>query len=95
LLVTVERSSVRQDLDTDIGAVAIDVRKARRWHLVDEGRRVLSEHWDVRDLLDSHQRRRQVLSQGSRIAERAGGAYTSIMGTACSFRYWSARVRLL
>src|SRR5207249_2107622 len=55
LLLAVEGTRVRQDLDTYVGAVAIDVRKARRRYLMNERSRVLPEHGDVGDLLDRHE----------------------------------------
>ena len=62
LLVTIECTGVREDLDANIGAVSVDVRQPRRRKLVHERGRVLAEHRDVGHLLDRHQFGRQVLA---------------------------------
>ena len=60
LLVAVEGPGVGQNLDPHIPTVAVHIGNGRTIHLVDEARRVLPEHRDVRDTLDGHQRPCQV-----------------------------------
>jgi hypothetical protein len=74
LLAAIERARVRQHLDPDVVAGAVDVRDGAGRKLVDEGRRVGAEHGDVRDLLDLHQRGRESPGQGVLIGEGTGGA---------------------
>src|SRR6476659_890761 len=56
LLVAIQRTGIRQDLDTHVVESAGHVRDRVGWHLMDEGRRVLAEHRDLRHTLDAHDR---------------------------------------
>src|ERR1700682_2239242 len=73
LLVTIERHSVRKDLDPDVVAVSVDVRERTAGKIVDESRGVLTEHWNVRNLLNLHQRGGELARERLRIFERSLG----------------------
>ena len=72
LLVPVKRARVGQYLDPDVAAVAVDVGQAVSRQLVHERRGVLAEHGNVGNLLDRHDRRREVPRQRAGVRERAG-----------------------
>ena len=71
LLVAVERTGVGEDLDPDVGAVAVDVRDRRGRQLVDERGGVLAEHRDVRYSFDGHDGRGEVAGERVRVGEGA------------------------
>jgi hypothetical protein len=62
LLVTIEGTGVREDLDADVGGASVDVREARRRQFVYESCGVLAEHRDV-GTCDRHQFGGQLLNQ--------------------------------
>jgi hypothetical protein len=72
LLAAVERAGVGEHLYTDVVALAVDVGQAPGRQLVDEGRRILPEHRDVRYLLDGHDGRREVGGELVRVVECPG-----------------------
>ena len=70
LLLAIKRPRVREHLHPDVVAVSLDVRQRQMRKVVDECRRVLTEHRDVRDLFDFHQGGGEVARQGFGIRER-------------------------
>src|ERR1700733_2238787 len=74
LLVAVERARVGEDLNPDIGAVAVHVGQRVGPQLMDERGGVLAEHGDVGHLLDAHQSAGQVRCQLVLVGEGAGGS---------------------
>ena len=60
LLGAVESTRVGEHLHANVAGRAVDVRQVACGQLVDEGGRVLAEHRDVRNPLDSHQGRREI-----------------------------------
>ena len=71
LLVPVERASVRQYLDPDVVALAIDVGHVPIGQCMNESRSVLPEHRDVGNPFYGHQCPRQVDGQLVRVGEGA------------------------
>jgi lipopolysaccharide/colanic/teichoic acid biosynthesis glycosyltransferase len=71
LLVTVQHPDRRQDLDSHVVAVAVDIRERIGGELVHERRRVVSEQRQVGHLLPAHHRRREVLCERVLVGKRA------------------------
>ena len=65
---------VREPLDAHVGVVAVDVGERVGRQIVHERRGVLAEHRDVGDLLDRHQRRREIDCELVLVRERAAAA---------------------
>lgn len=55
LFVPVEGARVGQHLDPHVPTITVNVGQRAVWQLVDERRRVLSEHGDVGDPFDDHE----------------------------------------
>jgi len=72
LLLPVQRTRVREHLDPDVTAVAVDVAEAFVIELVHERGGVAAEQGDVRNALDGHQCRGEVDSELVPVRERPG-----------------------